>query len=296
MASISDLQAQKRQLDASLGEVRSLAKRIKCKASRHQRSVERQWVLDGKFLKITLAVYILTGSSCEAAVAYLVKLGRKRQWAAKDTSDLESIVLNAVLAADIHVLAAFADPDAVEEASVLCAAVHFATQWRLVAWCKEQNHKGVAPSTSLMLDRWEQLRMVVPAHVRPNMWGVSTAAAARMRVLRLRRCFHGRIGKFRVGERLPVDVMQEKVEHTSPLSCQFARRPARPPCRPPAVARARTAQTRARRCNLCSLRVVATPIRRCDQRARVLPLLRHRPCRLQRCSTRVVPAIGAIGG
>ena len=280
MVSISDLQAQKRALDASLAEVRSSAKRLKSKASRQQKSRDNQWRLDGKFLKITLAIFVLT-SSCDAAVAYLIKLGRKRRWVAKDTPDLEPIVLNAVLAADLHILAAFADPDAVEEAVVLRAAVNFATQWRLVEWCKEQNHKGIAPNTSLMLDRWEQLRAVVPAHVRPNMWGVSASAAARVRVWRLRRCFNGRIGKFRVGERLPVGVMLQKVDYTSPCVCQFARSPAHPLRRPLAVARARAAQMRSRRYPLHCLRANATRSRRCDQRARVLPRLLCRLCGLR---------------
>ena len=246
MTSISDLQEQKRKLDASLTQIRLKAKRIKHNTSRQHRSIQRAWALDDKCLKIVLAVYMVSDSSCDAAVAYLKKLGRKRRWAVKNDSELESMVLHAVLAADGNILAAFADPDVAQETIVMRAAIEFTTQWQLVAWCKEQNQKGIAPPTSLMLDRWEQLRTVVPMHVRPRRWGVSAAASARMRILRLRRSFHGRVGKFRIRERLPVDVMQFKVGHTSSLVRQLSRLPRCPPIRPPELCNADAAPMPAR--------------------------------------------------
>ena len=246
MASISELQAQKRKLNASLAEIRLKAKRIKHNTSRQHRTIKRAWILDDKCLKTVLAVYIVSDSSCEAAVAYLKKLGRQRRWGVKKDSELEVMVLHAVLAADFNILATFADPDAAQETIVMRAAIEFTTQWRLVAWCKEQNQKGIAPRTSLMLDRWEHLRTGAPVHVRPKRWGVSAAASARMRIFRLRRSFHGRVGKFRIRERLPVDVMQFKVGHTSSLVRQLSRLPRCPPIRPPELCNADAAPMPAR--------------------------------------------------
>ena len=82
MVSISQLQEQKRKLNASLDEMRSKAKRIKPHTSGQHRSSKRDWVLEGNCLKLVLATYMLSDSSCEATLAFLEKLGRLR-WAVK---------------------------------------------------------------------------------------------------------------------------------------------------------------------------------------------------------------------
>ena len=82
MASISELLGQKRKLNASFGEIRLKAKRIKPQTSGQHRSIERGRALEDHCLKVILAFYMLSERSCEATLAFLEKLGRQR-WTVK---------------------------------------------------------------------------------------------------------------------------------------------------------------------------------------------------------------------
>ena len=56
-----------------------------------------------------------------------------------------------------------------------------------------------------------EIRIAVPMDLRPPYWGSTAFASARMRALRWRRKFGGRIGAIRVRQHTAVDVMQSKV-------------------------------------------------------------------------------------
>ena len=115
------------------------------------------------------------------------------------------------LTADINQLVSLSNVDRHDDSHVLRAATDYVWQWRLASWTAQQNDKGITPPTSLVLDQWAKNRMAVPMDLRPPYWGSTALASARMRALRWRRKFGGRIGAIRVRQHTPVDVMQSKV-------------------------------------------------------------------------------------
>jgi hypothetical protein len=96
------------------------------------------------------------------------------------------------------------------DAAALSLAVRWVEQWRVVAWCKVQNARGVAPDTGALLAQFECGRRSWPFDVRPPPWGLSAAGGARKRVVRLRRRWGGRVAMLRPREDVPLESLRAK--------------------------------------------------------------------------------------
>ena len=204
------LNIRKRALNAELAEVRLAARRLRSKEARRRSSFERAWLISDMDLRTSLAIYMLSSYAHEPAVAYLRRIGRQRRWPWKEDTELKSLLENEFLAASVDELSMLSEWDATIDNRVMRVAADFAWQWRLVTWTNAQNLKGIAPPTSLVLDEWARRRAEVPSHLRPCHWGNVALASARMRALRWRRRFEGRVGGIQAQEHIPIDVMQDK--------------------------------------------------------------------------------------
>ena len=112
------------------------------------------------------------------------------------------------LAADINQLASLSNVDHHDDSHVLRAATDYVWQWRLASCSAQQKDKGITPPTSLVLDQWAKNRI---ADLRPPYLDSTAFASTRMRALRWRRKFGGRIGAIRVRQHTPVEAMQSNV-------------------------------------------------------------------------------------
>ena len=166
------------------------------------------WLVEGVKLNIVLAIYVLADCRHEPAVSYLRRMGRQHRWPQKSDTELTVLVEDMFLAADINQLASLSNVDHHDDSHVLRAATDYVWQWRLASWAAKQNDKGITPPTTLVLDQWAKNRI---ADLRPPYLDSTAFASARMRALRWRRKFGGRIGAIRVRQHTPVDVMQSKV-------------------------------------------------------------------------------------
>ena len=99
-----------------------------------------------------------------------------------------------------------------ENTEAMRKAMRYVEEWRMAKVTEGQNRaKAVTPSTGAALNRFEEVRMSTPVDIRPKPWGTAAMPAARKRMTRWRRRFGGCIGKLRVREEVPLDVMREKV-------------------------------------------------------------------------------------
>ena len=213
---VDALRGRKRELQAELATLRLQAKRARRNVVRRLSSMEREWLVAGDHLKVTLAIYMLTDYSMDASVAYLKRMGRQRRWPNKTHAELIRIVEELFLNADLQDLVLLSDWWSDVGDRIMQTAADFAWQWRLVAWSSRQNYKGIAPPTAIVLDEWARARAEVPAHLRPTGWGHSAQVSARMRVMRWRRRFAGRSGQIPPRERVPLETMRNKA-HTTAL-------------------------------------------------------------------------------
>ena len=200
----------KRVLEAELAEVHRAAKRLRALEATRLSALSRVWLIEGTKLKVLLTIYVLADCRHEPAVSYLRRIGRQHRWPQKSDTELIVLVEDMFLAADINQLASLSNFDNHDETHTLRAAIDHLWQWRLSSWTAQQNEKGIPPPTPLVLDEWAKTRMAVPMGLRPPYWGNAAFAPSRMRALRWRRRFGGRIGAIRVCQHTPVDVMQHK--------------------------------------------------------------------------------------
>ena len=207
---LSELQQQKRELDAALAEGRQLAKRAKLQERDSKRSEAKFWQL-GPFLKHTaLIIYRFAGYTAAPACKFLMNAGRQRKWPAKADEDLEQMVEDLFLAVRLEEFDALTDQNAPSDEAAMKKALAVVEEWRLVVWAQSLNDRGVAPSTSSVLQQLDNSCARLPDEVRPRDVGVIEQARARMWCWRWRSRWGARHGRVRIREDISVPEMVRK--------------------------------------------------------------------------------------
>jgi hypothetical protein len=207
---VSELQQQKRELDAALAEGRRQEKRARLHERDAQRSAARSWQL-GPFLAHTaLIIYSLAGYTAAPAGKFILNAGRQRQWPDKTEEDLEKMVEDLFLDISLEELDALTDQGSPADERAMKKALAVVEEWKLVVWAKALNDRGLAPSTSSVLQQLDSSCSRLPAEVRPRDVGSSDQTRARMWCLRWRSRWGARHGQIRVREDISVAEMMSK--------------------------------------------------------------------------------------
>ena len=208
---VDGLRLQKACLDAALLETRQEMRRARQRQKAANKAKESAWRLPASVQHTVLIVFVLADYTKEPALQFLKASARRRRWPEKSDEDLDNLVDELFLEADVHEVAALTDEDNPSDAPAMQVAAEYLQQWRLVAWTRQLNvQKGVAPSTDALLQKAEENRDKTPAAARPSGKGTSAEARARMWARRLRLRWAGRLGRIRVREDLTVQQMREK--------------------------------------------------------------------------------------
>ena len=207
-----DLHAQLRSVSAALAAARREVRAAKAQEKRRATRSEGAWRLPPRLRHAALIIYVNTGYCAEPAVKYLDNCGKMRHWPPKCDAELAAMVEDVFLQADEVEIAALADPADPTDVAAFRAAVPYVEQWMMVSWALDQNvHKGLAPSTSTVLDRLEARRRRLPPATRPGPSGSATEVRGRVWGLRWRRRWGGRHAKIRTREDQSLDDMRAKV-------------------------------------------------------------------------------------
>ena len=197
-----DLQARLMDISAQLDAVRAERKKLK------RRRIA--WDLGGQHRNAVKILYYLADGIHVPIIAYLRKLKQAHRWPDRDNAQLDLLILDIYLASDdAEVLALVDDFEPMDPAAYKIARACF-VEWSVAEWTKCSNERDVVPSTAHVLDEFEMRRRRLPEAVRPPVWGLSSAAAARKRMTRWRRRWGGRIGRLQLRADLPVGVMTSK--------------------------------------------------------------------------------------
>ena len=215
---VDGLRLQKACLDAALRATRQEMRRARQRQKSAKKSEESAWRLPAGVRHTVLIVFVLADYTKEPAIQFLKASARRRHWPEKSDEDLDNMVDELFLGADVHEVAAITDEDNPSDAPAMQAAAEYLQQWRVVAWTRQLNvQKGVAPSTDALLQKAEECRGKAPAAARPSSKGTSVEVRARMWARRLRLRWAGRLGRIRVREDLTVQQMREKAARNSEL-------------------------------------------------------------------------------
>ena len=137
--------------------------------------------------------------------------GKRRRWPSKREEDLEREVEDMFLECDLEELLAWCNISAPPDPKAMEVAMRVAEEWRLAEWVRLLNEqRGVAPSTAMVLERFEQRRSQLPEGVRPGPRGVAVEDKVRAWALRWRRRWGGRHGSIQAREDIPLEEMRAK--------------------------------------------------------------------------------------
>lgn len=227
-------QVEKRKIDEALGETRRALKRLKAAQAREKSARARVWQLTPPLRRAVLTIYVLADGVLEPAVAYLRACAKMRHWDERQDDELAEVVLCAFLETDVAELADLVCLDPPADLASAVTAVRCVTEWRVVQWVKCQNsQQRVAPSTGLVLQKYEEQRQSCPETVRPPFRGTAAHRVGREWVRRLRKRFGGTYGKLRVRDEPPQSELRGKaarmewLENLPTLPCHCALSPLR---------------------------------------------------------------------
>ena len=198
-------------VEAALGAVKQQINAERQKAKDERKRKAKAWRLTDWLTHVVLIVYMLSGREPEPAVQFLAEIGRKRRWPQKEDEELKVMVEDLFLGVDLVVLTDLCNLAQPSDPSAAEVAVRVTEEWRLVQWVQRLNdHKGVAPTTEMVLARLEEHRLQVPEASRPGHRGTSADGHARAWARRWRMRWGARYGKIRSREEMPLHEMQAK--------------------------------------------------------------------------------------
>ena len=208
---LEQLRNAKRELRTAIVESNKRAKSAREAAKRKDKALQKEWALGADQVQIMLTIYQLAECTADAVVPFLNSIAAERHWPAKQDAELHSFVEGAFLAADVNELLAWVDDVDVRNPLLYGLAYEHFIQWQVAAWTCCQNRKGVAPSTSEILDKLERLRNAAPLGVPLHTWGPIDNAGSRKRALRWRRRFGGGFKRIRPREDVPDATKLQKI-------------------------------------------------------------------------------------
>ena len=205
------LHSRKRMIDSQLSETRRCLKRARAAQARADSLESKAWAIVGQMREIVLIAYIHADYQTEAAVVYMRSLGRQMHWPDRSDEELERLVTDLFLAADVEELVQLTSESATLHPYVMESAMSYVNQWRVASWVTLQNCKGIAPTSQAVLNEFESARLQLPGESRTPTLGLKADASTRKRLSRWRKRFGGRIGKIRAREEISADSLRFKV-------------------------------------------------------------------------------------
>ena len=209
-AALEQLREHKRKVKEEEASVSRALKQARQRNAGKAAAEDRAWKLVGALLNIVLIIYTLADCEAVPAITFLQKRRLQFHWPARSDDDVRVIVEEAYLAADVDELVALTYASAPSDIGAFRIAVRIVEGWRIAQWTQEQNLRGDAPSTRLVLGRFAMRRLAFPPAVRPETMGHAGESAARKRVARWRRLWGGRIATVPVREEIPVMELRSK--------------------------------------------------------------------------------------
>ena len=218
MSTVEELRSKKRALDIQLASVSIENKRLRMR----MRADAKAWRLEGRVLHVALAAYFYSGSTVPGT-NYLRRVARERRWQARCDDVIAEMIMTAFVTAGVGVILALVDECDCSDADALVVAQRYVLEWHACCWARDQNLKAITPSSRDILYKVEVLRSEIPVAIRPPPWGVMERSSGRQKVLRWRRSFGGRHGRFPIRDVLPAQDVHDKVVYVACIAyCSFS--------------------------------------------------------------------------
>ena len=210
---VDTLLAERSRLCTSLREVGRLAREARQRQRRDKRRADTIWKLTPGQVHVLLIVYVLAGYKVEPAVLFLAMAGRKKHWPERSDEELKATLEDEFLQVDENYLASLADMSGPLDHVRMRKAISFLHELGVVEWVQRANlQQGVAPTTAMVLEQFQDRRSSYPANLQPHHVGSVDEVRARVWARQWRVRWGGRHGHIRTrGDDMSAEEMREKV-------------------------------------------------------------------------------------
>jgi hypothetical protein len=217
---LEQMHDQRADLNRALAEVRAATKHAKQREKDAKRKAANAWTLPTTLLHTLLIIYSLTGYAVEPCLKFLANSGRKRSWPEKTDEELETMLGDKFLSANLDDLLQLCSEEDPTDPGAMKAALVYVEEWRAVVWTRNLNlQHGLAPSTASVLGHLERNRLRLPAAVRPRSKGNCAQNNARKWIHDWRHRWGGRYSRIKVREDIPLPEMRQKVSRKKEHEC-----------------------------------------------------------------------------
>ena len=155
------------------------------------------WKFTPAFARMMIILTDMPANDCRAAVDFILCRRTRYKMPARTESEVRELLeaLCGSIPQDLRLeMSVRSTESKAKHRQALLKAWNVMLEWRIVQWAMQQHTaSGLAPSTSSLLKRYEELREDIPYLVRP--WFRGAGAAARAFASRLRRHWCGRFGR-----------------------------------------------------------------------------------------------------
>ena len=211
VAAMDALLQQRAEVKAALSETRRKLREEAAKKRAADKREARAWNLTGSLGHIVLILYFLANRQAEPVLMFLRSESRKRHWPTRSDEDVMEQVSDMFLAISLEDLLALTDMDEPKDPPALLEASRRYEEWRLAMWVERLNaRQGVAPSTSLVLERHAQSCAALPEAARPRARGVAAQGFARKWAFAWRKRHGARHGLIPAREDVPLEERRAK--------------------------------------------------------------------------------------
>ena len=202
---------QRSAVKAALAETRRKLRSEAAKKRAADKREARAWNLTGWLGHVVVILYFLSNRQAEPVLMFLRSESRRRRWPAKSDEDAMEQVEDAFLAISLEDLLALTDMEEPRDPPAMLEASRRYEEWRLAMWVERLNaRQGVAPPTSLVLERHAQGCAALPDAARPKARGVAAQSFARRWALAWRRRHGARHGLIPAREDVPLEERRAK--------------------------------------------------------------------------------------
>ena len=210
---VDRLLAERSDLCTSLQEVGQLAREARQRQRRDKRRADTIWKLTAWQSKVLLIVYVLAGYKVQPAVLFLAMEGRKKHWPERSDEELQTYLEDEFLHVDEKYLASLADMSSPSDLICMRKAISFLHELGVVEWVRHVNlHQGVAPTTAMVLEQFQDRRSSYPEVLKPHLVGSVDEGRARVWAWQWRVRWGGRYGHIRTRcDDMGAEEMREKV-------------------------------------------------------------------------------------
>ena len=202
---------QRADVKAALAENRRQLRKEAAKKRAADQREARAWNFTGWLGHVVVILYFLANRQAEPVLMFLRSESRKRHWPTRSDEDIMEQVSDAFLAISLEELLALTDMEEPRDPPALREASRRYEEWRLAMWVERLNtSQGVAPPTSLVLERHARNCAALPDAAKPRARGVVAQGFARRWALGWRRRHGARHGLIPAREDIPLEEMRAK--------------------------------------------------------------------------------------